>query len=76
MVTVYPVLRQYMRENKTSLKDLTVITKLNRFSLCLRLLGIKRWKLTEAVSICCFFNNPNVEHLFSRVLVRNCSRTL
>jgi DNA-binding XRE family transcriptional regulator len=70
MVTVYPVLRQYMRENKTTLKDLATVIKVNRFSLCLRLWGVKRWTMTEAVSICCFFNNPDVEHLFSRVLVR------
>lgn len=76
MITIYPVLRQYMRDNDVSLKDLAAITNMNKFSLCLRLWGIKRWTLTEAVSICCFFNNPNVEHLFSNVLVRDCSRTV
>lgn len=66
MITVYPVLRQYMRENNTSLKELAAITNINILTLCLKMWGIKRWKLTEAVSICCFFHTSDAERMFSR----------
>lgn len=66
MITVFPVLRQYMQKHGTTLKELAAITKLNIFTLCLKMWGIKRWKLTEAVSICCFFHTSDVEHLFSK----------
>ena len=77
MITVYPVLRQYMREHKTTLRELAAITNMNTFTLCLKMWGIKRWKLTEAVSICCFFHTPDAERLFSKKAVSAfCSRTL
>ena len=66
MITVYPVLRQYMREHNTTLKELAAILNINIFTLCLKMWGIKRWKLTEAVSICCFFHTSDAEHLFSK----------
>lgn len=64
MLSVYPVLSQLMREHGVTRKELAAVTNLNRLTLYLRLWGIKRWKLTEAVSICCFFNTHDVEHLF------------
>lgn len=66
MITVYPVLRQYMRENKTSLRELAAITNSNIFTLTLKLWGMKRWNLTEAVCICCFFRTHDAERLFSK----------
>ena len=32
----------------------------------LKMLGIKRWTLTDAVKICGFFRCPDTEHLFVR----------
>lgn len=66
MITVYPVLRQSMREHNTTLRELAAITNINIITLCLKMWGIKRWKLTEAVSICCFFNSSDAERLFSK----------
>jgi DNA-binding XRE family transcriptional regulator len=66
MLSVYPVLAQYMKDHGTTLKELAAVAKLNRLTLCMRLWGIKRWNLTEAVSICCFFNTQDVEQMFHR----------
>ena len=63
-MSVYPVLSQLMREHGITRKELAAVANLNRLTLCLKLWGIKRWKLTEAVSICCFFNTHDAEHLF------------
>ena len=70
MITVYPILRQQMRKHNTTIKDLAVLTGENIISIYLKMWGIKRWKLTEAVKICCFFHHQDVEHLFSK---RGCS---
>ena len=76
MITVYPVLRQLMRENNTTIKELAAITNVNTITLCLKMWGIKRWKLTEALSICCFFRTHDVEHLFRSDIWYLRSRTL
>ena len=65
-MSVYPVLSQLMREHGVTRKELAAVANLNRLTLYLRLWGIKRWKLTEAVSICCFFNTQDVEQMFHR----------
>lgn len=70
MITVYPHLCQQMRENGVTLKELAAVANVNIFTLCLSLCGIRRWKLTESVNICCFFRNPNAEHLFQKGSVR------
>lgn len=64
MITVYPVLRQRMRDQNMGLKELAAVANVNTFTLCLKMWGIKRWTLTEAVSICCFFRTQDVERLF------------
>ncbi len=66
MITVYPVLRQRMRENKITSGELAVVAGMSRTAFYLKMCGIKRWKLTEAVKICCFFRTHDVEHLFVR----------
>jgi DNA-binding XRE family transcriptional regulator len=76
MITCYPVLRQQMIENGTTLKDLAAVAGVSLSALRLKMWGIKRWKLTEAVSICCFFHTQEVEHLFRKSRFFVCSRTL
>ena len=66
MITVYPVLRQYMEEQGVSIRELSVIAEIKIFDLYLKMWGIKRWKLTEVLRICCFFRTPDAEHLFVR----------
>ncbi len=68
MITAYPVLRQHIRDRGVSLKELANVAETNIIALSLKLLGIKRWKLTEAVKICCFFNTPDAERLFRKKL--------
>ena len=66
MITVYPVLRQRMREHGVSYRELATIAQTTVLSFYLKMWGIKRWTLTEAVRICGFFRTPDVEHLFVR----------
>lgn len=70
MITVYPALGQLMARNGTTLKELAEIADTNTLALALKMLGIKRWKLTEAVNICCFFHTQDAEHLFQKESVR------
>ena len=60
------MLRQYMRKNGVTLRELVAVADVNIITLCLKMLGIKRWKLTETVKICCFFRTSDVEHLFHK----------
>ena len=66
MITVYPVLRQRMREHGISSKELAAVTGITRIAFQLKMWGIKQWSLCEAVRICCFFRTPDAEHLFVR----------
>ena len=66
MITVYPVLRQYMKERNTTLRELAMVADVNMIALRLKMCGLKRWKLTEVLRICCFFHTNNAERLFSR----------
>lgn len=70
MITVYPVLCQSMRKNGITRRELAAILNVTKFALYLRMCGIKRWKLTEVVKICCFFRTHDAEHLFEK---RGCS---
>ena len=70
MLSVYPHLCQQIRAHGVSLRELAAVANVNIITLCLSLCGLRRWKLTEAVSICCFFRNPNAEHLFRKESVR------
>lgn len=76
MITVYPVLRQQMREHGVTVRDLATVASTNIFALHLKMLGIKRWKLTEALRICCFFRTPDAEHLFRKNVRSVCSKSL
>lgn len=66
MITVYPRLRQTMKEHGVKDRELAAVTGLSRTALCMKMWGIKRWSLTEVVKICCFFRTPEAEHLFVR----------
>lgn len=66
MIHLYPVLRQQIRENKMKWAELAAVAGISSFAFCLKMWGVKRWTLTEAVKICCFFRNPDAEHLFVR----------
>ena len=66
MITTHPVLRQYMRENAVSWTQMAAVAGMDTFTFHLKMWGIKRWKLTESVRICCFFRCPDAEHLFVR----------
>ncbi len=66
MITVYPVLRQRMKEQRVTYKELAAVTGDSRIVLQLKMWGIKRWKLTDVVRICGFFRTPDAEHLFVR----------
>ena len=70
MFAIYPHLCHEISEYKVTLRELAAIAKMNRVALCLSLCGIRRWKLTETVNICCFFRNPDAEHLFHKGTVR------
>lgn len=76
MITCYPILRQRMREHRTTYEDLAAVANLNIVTLHLKMLGIKRWKLTEVLRICCFFRTQDAEHLFYKKPCFVCSRTL
>lgn len=66
MITVYPVLRQRMEELGVTNRELAGVIGVNLITLKLKMWGIKRWTLTEAVKICGFFSTPDAEHLFVR----------
>lgn len=66
MITVYPVLRQRMREQGVTGRELAAVIGTNLGTFYLKMWGIKRWSLTDAVKICGFFRYPDAEHLFVR----------
>ena len=66
MITVYPVLRQLMAEKHVKYKELAAIAGISRIECCLSMWGLRQWKLTEAVNICCFFRTKNIERVFVR----------
>lgn len=66
MIALFPVLRQRIREAGISWTELAVVTGESLFAIHMKMLGIKRWTLTDVVKICGFFNIPDAEHLFVR----------
>lgn len=66
MITVYPVLRQRMREQGVTGRELAAVTGMKLGTFYLKMWGIKRWSLTDAVKICGFFRCPDAERLFVR----------
>lgn len=75
MIAVYPYLCQQIREHGVTLRELAAVANVNVLTMCLSMCGLRRWKLTEVVNICCFFRTVDAEHLFQRGSVRFCSFT-
>jgi len=66
MIALFPVLRQRIKQTGVSWSELSAILGVNPFIFHLKMWGIKRWTLTDAVKICGFFRTPDAEHLFVR----------
>lgn len=66
MITLFPNLRQRINEAGVSWFDIAAATDMSLFVLHLKMFGIKRWTITDAVRLCGFFNTPDAEHLFVR----------
>lgn len=69
MVTCYPMLRQRMIDYGTTYGELAAVANISKVAFHLKMVGIKRWKLTEVLRICCFFHSQDVEHLFQKRFV-------
>lgn len=65
MIQVYPVLRQRMKDNDITYKQLAAVIEVDVFTLWLKMCGIKQWCLPEVAKICCFFRTPDAERMFS-----------
>lgn len=76
MVTCYPVLRQQMRDLGITYAELASAISMDATELYLKMLGIKRWKLTEVFNICCFFRTNDAERLFRKKFCLVCSKIL
>ena len=78
MITVYPVLRQRMEEHGVSGRELARVAGVSRIAFFLKMWGIKRWSLPEAVKICGFFNTPDavVKSVDFRLLLHTISAKL
>lgn len=66
MIAVYPVLRQYIKNTGVSWRELAAVAGIHPFVFHMKMWGIKRWTLAEAVRICGFFNTPDAERVFVR----------
>lgn len=66
MITVYPVIRQRMKDFEVTNRELAAILGISLIAFQLKMWGIKRWTLTDAVRLCGFFNTPDAERLFVR----------
>ncbi len=66
MIALFPVLRQRMKQTGVSWSVLSAVSEMNPFIFHLKMWGIKRWTITDAVKICGFFRCPDAEHLFVR----------
>lgn len=66
MITVYPNLRQRMKEIGVTDRELAKELGISRISFQLKMWGIRGWTLTDAVRLCAFFRTPDAEHLFVR----------
>ena len=69
MIVVYPLLRQLMRASGTSYTKMASVANIPVFMLHLKMMGLKRWKLTEVLRICCFFRTSDTERLFQKRFV-------
>lgn len=66
MITLYPELRQHMKQAGVSWAEMSAVTGMSSFVFHLKMWGLKRWSLTDVVRICGFFRCPDAEHLFVR----------
>ena len=66
MITLFPNLRQRIKETGVSWADVAAAAGISTFVLHLKMWGIKRWTVTDAVRLCGFFRTPDAEHLFVR----------
>ena len=66
MITVYPVIRQRMKDFEVTNRELAAILGISLIAFQLKMWGIKRWTLTDAVRLCGFFDTPDAERLFVR----------
>lgn len=66
MITLFPNLRQRIKEKEVSWFDVAAAADMSLFVLHLKMFGIKRWTITDAVRLCGFFHTPDAEHLFVR----------
>lgn len=66
MITLYPALRQRIKQTKVSWRELAAVTETNTFAFHMKMWGIKGWTLTDVVRLCAFFRTPDAEHLFVR----------
>ena len=64
MITRYPNLCYHLLKNGVSYRELARITETSTIAIHLKMLGLKRWKLTEVLRICCFFRSPDAERMF------------
>ena len=66
MITLFPNLRQRIKETGVSWADVAAAMEISTFVFHLKMWGIKRWTVTDAVKLCGFFRTPDAEHLFVR----------
>lgn len=66
MITVYPVIRQRMKDFGVTSKELAAILDISRIAFQLKMWGFKRWTLPDVVRLCGFFRTLDAEHLFVR----------
>lgn len=55
-----------MRTHGVTNKELAAVLGISRIAFQLKMWGVKRWTLTDAVKLCGFFSTPDAEHLFVR----------
>lgn len=66
MNSLYPNLRRRMSERNISVDSLAALIKKDVEEVSLKLKGILDWSLWEVVTLCCYFEEPNVDFLFLR----------
>lgn len=66
MITLYPNLRQRIKQAGITWAEVAAVAGVSPFCFHLKMWGIKGWTLTEGVRLCAFFRTPDGEHLFVR----------
>ena len=70
-MALFPNLRRQIKQVGVSWVDVAAAGKMNIFDLHLKMLGLRRWTITDAVRLCGFLRSPDPEHLFVR---KHCKR--